>query len=144
MFDYTWAIAVASIIGTIANVCKKKWCFYVWFGTNSFWCIYDLCLGLYSQSLIYFVYVILAVWGLISWQRSETTGKNNYVVFQSELDDEEPPQAGILDEETGFVDCLCGCNGCFEPGDYRILTFAENSEQASASELETERTGKRL
>jgi len=74
MFDCTWIIAMASIIGTIANVCKKKWCFYVWFVTNSFWCIYDLYLGLYSQALIYFIYVILAVWGLLSWRRDKKEG----------------------------------------------------------------------
>jgi hypothetical protein len=44
-----------------------------------------------------------------------------YVVFQSLLDDEEQPQYGILNERTGFVDCLCGCDGCFEPDDCELL-----------------------
>ena len=30
MFDYTWIIALASIIGTIANIYQKRWCFIIW------------------------------------------------------------------------------------------------------------------
>ena len=48
------------------------------------------------------------------------------VLFKSLLDEEEPLQRGILDEETGFVECLCGCNGCFEPGDYEIIGTKQN------------------
>jgi len=44
-----------------------------------------------------------------------------YVIFKSNLDVEEPLQRGVLNEKTGFVDCLCGCNGCFEPDDYEII-----------------------
>jgi len=44
-----------------------------------------------------------------------------YVIFRSLLDDEEPLQRGVLNNETGFVDCLCGCNGCFEPDDCEII-----------------------
>jgi len=48
------------------------------------------------------------------------------VIFKSLLDDEEPLQLGILNKKTGFVDCLCGCNGCFEPGDYIIIRNKRN------------------
>lgn len=44
-----------------------------------------------------------------------------YVIFKSLLDDEEPLQRGILNEDSGFVDCRCGCEGCFEPDDYQII-----------------------
>ena len=48
-----------------------------------------------------------------------------YVIFKSLLDDEEPLQHGLLNREIGFVDCLCGCKGCFEPGDYEIIVVKQ-------------------
>jgi len=68
MNNFTWIIAVASITGTAANVLKKRWCFYIWLATNSFWCVYDIWLGCYAQAAIYVVYFGLAVWGLVTWK----------------------------------------------------------------------------
>jgi nicotinamide riboside transporter PnuC len=62
-----WAITAASIIGTVANIKKYKWCFVLWFFTNSVWCIYDYANGLYPQAALFCVYVILAIWGIIEW-----------------------------------------------------------------------------
>ena len=73
MFDYTWIIAVVSIIGTIANVYQKRWCFIIWTITNGFWAMYDLRLGLYSQATIYIVYLVLAIWGLLKWSKENKT-----------------------------------------------------------------------
>ena len=28
--DWTWAVTAASIVGTVANIYKKRWCFIVW------------------------------------------------------------------------------------------------------------------
>jgi len=68
--DWTWAITLASIIGTVANIYQRRWCFGLWLVTNSTWMIIDFREGLYSQSFLFFVYVLLAVWGLYQW-RSE-------------------------------------------------------------------------
>ena len=51
------------------------------------------------------------------------------IIFQSLLDDEEPPMRGVLNADTGFVDCLCGCNGCFEPEDYEIISMASQMDK---------------
>jgi nicotinamide riboside transporter PnuC len=67
--DWTIGVTIASLIGTIANIHKKQWCFAVWLFTNCFWCIYDFSKGLYSQSLLFFVYTGLAIWGLVKWRR---------------------------------------------------------------------------
>jgi nicotinamide riboside transporter PnuC len=67
--DWTICVTIASLIGTIANIYKKQWCFIIWLFTNSFWCVYDFLNGLYSQSLLFLVYTGLAVWGLIKWRR---------------------------------------------------------------------------
>jgi nicotinamide riboside transporter PnuC len=66
--DYTWFITLASVIGTVANVYQKRWCFFVWLCTNSLWMIIDFRIGLYAQAALFCVYVLLAVWGLIQWR----------------------------------------------------------------------------
>jgi nicotinamide riboside transporter PnuC len=71
--EWTWAITVASIIGTVANIYKRRWCFWVWLCTNSTWSVYDFSIQQYAQSALFAVYTGLAVWGLICWKR-ETGG----------------------------------------------------------------------
>lgn len=71
MFDFMWMVTAASIIGTVANIYKKSWCFILWFFTNSIWCIYDYVIGAYAQSALFLVYVGLAVWGIYEWRVKE-------------------------------------------------------------------------
>jgi len=67
--DFTILVTLASIIGTIANAYKKRWCFIIWLFTNAFWCLYDGYIGLYSQSILFLVYFILAIVGLRKWKK---------------------------------------------------------------------------
>lgn len=67
--NLTYLITLASIIGTVANIFKKRWCFVLWLFTNTAWLIVDAYNGLYSQALLFLVYVGLSVWGLIQWKR---------------------------------------------------------------------------
>ena len=69
--DFTILITIASLIGTLANIYKKRYCFIIWLFTNAFWCGYDLYKGLYSQAILFFVYFILAIVGVIKWRKSE-------------------------------------------------------------------------
>jgi nicotinamide riboside transporter PnuC len=69
--DWSVSITALSIIGVIANIYKKKWCFIIWLFTNASWCLYDFSKGLYSQSFLFFVYTLLAIWGLIKWAGDE-------------------------------------------------------------------------
>ena len=71
LMDYSILITIASLIGTIANIYKKRWCFLIWLFTNSAWCIYDFSKGLYSQAFLFFIYTCLSVWGLIKWKSSK-------------------------------------------------------------------------
>jgi len=66
---WTWPVAAASLIATVANIHKKRWCFAIWLVTNTTWCVYDLCIGAYAQSCLFAVYAGLAVWGLVKWRR---------------------------------------------------------------------------
>jgi hypothetical protein len=64
----SWIFTVLSLIGVVLNIYKNKYCFVIWTLTNGFWCIYDYHNGLYSQSLLFLIYFILAIWGLIKWK----------------------------------------------------------------------------
>lgn len=68
---FPWIMAIASIVGVVANIYKKEWCFVLWIFTNGFWCIYDLQCGLYHQSALFLLYFILAFWGLIKWAKDK-------------------------------------------------------------------------
>lgn len=65
---FTWSLTVASIIGTVANIYKKQWCFFIWLATNTSWMIFDFYKGIYAQAFLFSVYTGLAVWGIIQWR----------------------------------------------------------------------------
>lgn len=67
-FDPMWAVTAASLIGVVANIKKKRWCFAVWLCTNSIWCVYDFWIGALAQSALFGVYVVLAIYGLWEWR----------------------------------------------------------------------------
>lgn len=64
-------VTIASIIGTVANSFQKRWCFWVWGCTNTFWCIFNIMNGSYAQALLYTFNFIMAVVGLAKWKKRE-------------------------------------------------------------------------
>ena len=66
-----WIVTAASLVGVVANIKKKTWCFGIWFFTNSIWMIYDYTLGAFAQSALFAVYVMLAIWGIYEWRKGE-------------------------------------------------------------------------
>jgi Nicotinamide mononucleotide transporter. len=69
--NYTIIITIVSLIGTIANIYKKSWCFLIWLFTNGFWCAYDAYIGQYPQAILFGIYFILAIVGLVKWRRAK-------------------------------------------------------------------------
>ena len=69
MIDITWFLTAISLTGTILNIQKNILCFYVWLIGDILWCALDFCNGTYGRSLLGFVQVILAVCGIVSWQK---------------------------------------------------------------------------
>lgn len=63
----TWIITALSIVGVIANIYKRSWCFLVWAFTNAAWAVIDFRHGLYAQSALFTVYFALAIFGLYKW-----------------------------------------------------------------------------
>lgn len=72
MFEaFKWSIACASLIGVVANIHHKRWCFAVWLGTNSAWAAVDLWHGVWAQACLQAVYAGLSVYGWVKWRRRE-------------------------------------------------------------------------
>ena len=68
--DWTFGVTALSIVGVVANIYKRRWCFWVWTVTNATWCVVDFRASLYGQALLFAVYFALAVWGLMKWEGS--------------------------------------------------------------------------
>jgi len=65
---WTWLITILSIIGVVLNIHKRKECFYIWAVTNFAWMVIDFYKEIYSQSALFAVYFLLAVYGIIKWR----------------------------------------------------------------------------
>ena len=63
-----WIITGFSLVATVANIHKAKWCFYIWVATNAAWTVIDLNAGIYSQASLQAVYCGLAVYGIFRWR----------------------------------------------------------------------------
>jgi hypothetical protein len=68
--NWTWGLTAASIVGTVANAYKKRWSFWVWLVTNSLWCWYAVATRQYAQAVLWFVYTVLAIVGLVQWKKA--------------------------------------------------------------------------
>jgi nicotinamide riboside transporter PnuC len=71
MIITTWILTILSIAGTVLNIKKHKLCFALWIFTNGAWCIYDFSIAAYAQSALFFVYFLLAIWGLWEWRKNK-------------------------------------------------------------------------
>ena len=63
-----WIVTLASLVGTVANIYKARWCFCVWAFTNAAWTAYDIHKTAYPQATLQTVYFGLAIWGLWAWK----------------------------------------------------------------------------
>lgn len=69
--EWTYLITIASIIGTVANIFKRRWCFIIWIVTNTLWAVIDASKGLYSQTILFVAYFALSIWGLAKWGKDK-------------------------------------------------------------------------
>ena len=72
MFEILTAIlTIISIVGVILNIKKLRICFVLWIFSNFSWMIVDFYRGIYAQSVLFFVYFLLAIYGLIEWKKDD-------------------------------------------------------------------------
>ena len=65
---FAFLVTAASIAGTCANSFQKKWCFWIWLCTNSFWCVYNLMAAQHAQALLYVFNFLMCIVGLKKWK----------------------------------------------------------------------------
>ena len=63
-----WITAIVCLTGTILNVKKIKFCFWLWLIGNVLWLCIDIYNGLWSRAFLDVVQGALALWGLIEWK----------------------------------------------------------------------------
>jgi len=66
-----WIVSAASLVGTIANIYRKAFCFWIWVFCNALWVIYDIEKNVYPQAALMAVYFFLAVWGIFKWRNQK-------------------------------------------------------------------------
>lgn len=69
MNNIAYLITALSIIGTIANSFQKRWCFYIWGATNTFWIAYNILNWQYAQALLYIFNLVMSIVGIIKWKQ---------------------------------------------------------------------------
>jgi len=73
----TWLLTALNLVGTVLNVKKVKYCFYIWLLANAFWLAYDVYVGLYSRAVLDAVHFGLAAWGIIAWKNNKNNLKED-------------------------------------------------------------------
>lgn len=69
LFMVTFILTCLSLFGVILNIKKKRSCFFIWFFTNGSWAVYDYYIGAFWQGILFTIYFLLAIWGIIKWRR---------------------------------------------------------------------------
>ncbi len=72
----TSILTILSLIGVVLNIKKKISCFYIWFITNASWTIIDFYKDIPAQGTLFFIYTLLAVYGIYEWKKEKVEGRN--------------------------------------------------------------------
>ena len=66
-----WLIVIIAVIGAALNIAGRWQGFGLWIISNGYWLIYNLQAGEYAQSVIFAVFLALAIYGIVRWRCSE-------------------------------------------------------------------------
>lgn len=61
---YCWIATLICITGTVINIKRINWCFYLWAIGETMWVIYDLSQGLWSRTFLDLLGLTLALVGI--------------------------------------------------------------------------------
>jgi len=64
----SWVMSAVALFGTILNAERNIYGFMFWLISNLYMVIRFAYIGEYAQSLLFFIYFILAIRGIISWR----------------------------------------------------------------------------
>lgn len=110
MLAITIPLTLLSLLGVILNIKKMRVCFFIWGITNAAWCVIDLIYGIYPQAVLFFVYFILAIWGIVAWRkRAEGTLNTMLLPCRSKL-----IESCLNTKDCKMRDKVDKCLGCLE------------------------------
>lgn len=67
----SWVFALLALTGTILNSRRNKFGFFCWIASNLWMAVTSICAGLIPQGILFFIYLILAIYGIIKWSLIE-------------------------------------------------------------------------
>lgn len=67
----SWVMSAVALFGTILNAERNIYGFMFWFISNLYMVIRFAYIGEYAQAVLFFIYFILAIRGIISWRNKE-------------------------------------------------------------------------
>ena len=70
-----WILTVLAVVGSLFNIYKSKWCFYIWGVCNVGFAIINYQKRIGFQVALFSVYLILEVWGVIRWYKEDREAK---------------------------------------------------------------------
>ena len=70
METLTWVLTASCILGAVLNAKKNIIGFYIWLPTNLAWAVVALYKDLPAQALLFVVYTIIAIIGIINWRKT--------------------------------------------------------------------------
>jgi len=73
-----WIMSAIALTGTILNSRRNKFGFFCWIVSNLWMAVTSICAGLIPQGTLFFVYLILAIYGIIKWSLMEKEEKPKF------------------------------------------------------------------
>ena len=64
-----WAVTALSIVGTILNIYKNRWGFFIWMITNLTWAVIDFKVGLVEETVLFLFFFLTSLWGFMFWSK---------------------------------------------------------------------------
>lgn len=73
----SWIMSGIALAGTIINAERNRVGFLFWLVSNIYMSVRFLVIGEYAQSVLFFIYFILAIRGIMVWGNKENKEKND-------------------------------------------------------------------
>lgn len=67
----SWVMSAIAFAGTVMNAERNKWGFVFWLISNLYMSVRFFVIKEYAQSVLFFLYFILAIRGIFSWTKKE-------------------------------------------------------------------------
>jgi nicotinamide riboside transporter PnuC len=67
----SWAMSAIALAGTLINAERNKYGFVFWLISNLYMTVRFFVIGEYAQSVLFFIYFLLAIRGIVSWTKKE-------------------------------------------------------------------------